>query len=427
MPILQGGKHPQGLPDYRAAIGSDDYMLIVASWVDGHADGLPAAARAFLTAIDASLSAGQLDSAEYYYKTLTTRYRNEGNYPRLVQVYQKLANAYEQKGNLGKSIYYYTRIEDIVDRFGNPFEWAMLYNNLGKQYVREKNYPKAIEYFRKAELQCDYVSCEYPEVLYANLGIALHNVGRSKEAIDYLLRARRIVDTSNDPVAKAGLEHLIAGVYFSNNDLYNALKHNDLSITYAQKTKQADLLLNTYETAADIYHDLFDFEKAFEYYKKYLILLDSVRLDELSRQQRLVQQHASLAKAEGEIKYLIAAQNIREIALQNAESEKARLALINEKLELEDDRKEKVLELLQKQKEVEAAQFRQLVLEGQRKKAELQQSIDAERQNSLIAALRIEQANAAADSTRRVKELEILRRRGRRFPSRRSAARACPS
>ena len=59
---------------------------------------------------------------------------------------------------------------------------------------------------------------------------------------------------------------------------------------------------------------------------------------------------------------------------------------------------------------MEAAQFRQLVLEGQRKKAELQQSIDAERQNSLIAALRIEQANAAADSTRRVKELEILRR-----------------
>ncbi|MBK6416548.1 RuBisCO large subunit C-terminal-like domain-containing protein [Thermomonas sp.] len=57
MPILQGGKHPHGLPAYRAAIVSDDYMLIVASWVDGHADGLPAAARAFRTAIDAQLPA----------------------------------------------------------------------------------------------------------------------------------------------------------------------------------------------------------------------------------------------------------------------------------------------------------------------------------------------------------------------------------
>ena len=56
MPILQGGKHPAGLQDYRQLIGSDDYMLIVASWVDGHADGLAAAAGIFRAAIDATLS-----------------------------------------------------------------------------------------------------------------------------------------------------------------------------------------------------------------------------------------------------------------------------------------------------------------------------------------------------------------------------------
>ena len=55
MPILQGGKTPEGLPSFRSAIGSDDYMLIVASWVDGHADGLGAAAGIFRAAIDASL------------------------------------------------------------------------------------------------------------------------------------------------------------------------------------------------------------------------------------------------------------------------------------------------------------------------------------------------------------------------------------
>ncbi len=47
MPILQGGKHPGGLADYRAAVGCDDFMLIVASWVDGHVEGLALAARRF--------------------------------------------------------------------------------------------------------------------------------------------------------------------------------------------------------------------------------------------------------------------------------------------------------------------------------------------------------------------------------------------
>lgn len=52
MPILQGGKHPEGLPGYRAAMGSDDFMLIVASWVDSHPEGIAAAARRFREAVE---------------------------------------------------------------------------------------------------------------------------------------------------------------------------------------------------------------------------------------------------------------------------------------------------------------------------------------------------------------------------------------
>lgn len=53
MPILQGGKSPDGLPRYRRAIGSDDYMLIVAAWVDGHPDGIRAGAQVFRAALEA--------------------------------------------------------------------------------------------------------------------------------------------------------------------------------------------------------------------------------------------------------------------------------------------------------------------------------------------------------------------------------------
>jgi 2,3-diketo-5-methylthiopentyl-1-phosphate enolase len=52
MPILQGGKEPDGLPGYLKAVGNRDFMLIVASWVDRHPDGLKAGARAFRRAVD---------------------------------------------------------------------------------------------------------------------------------------------------------------------------------------------------------------------------------------------------------------------------------------------------------------------------------------------------------------------------------------
>lgn len=52
MPILQGGKRPEDLAAYRAAMGGHEFMLIVASWVDGHPDGLANAARRFREAVE---------------------------------------------------------------------------------------------------------------------------------------------------------------------------------------------------------------------------------------------------------------------------------------------------------------------------------------------------------------------------------------
>lgn len=55
LPILQGGKEPEGLPRYRQAAGGDDFMLIVASWVDRHADGIVAGACQFRAALQGVL------------------------------------------------------------------------------------------------------------------------------------------------------------------------------------------------------------------------------------------------------------------------------------------------------------------------------------------------------------------------------------
>jgi class 3 adenylate cyclase/tetratricopeptide (TPR) repeat protein len=366
---------------------------------------------------DAALYDMKFDTAEIYYKQLIIKFKEEGNNPRLVQIYQKLANAYDQRSDSGKSIYYYTAIENIIETYGTPQEKSLLYNNLGRQYVRDRDYPKALEYFRKAELQCVYIPCDYPEVMYANLGVAYHNTGNTRRGIEYLLKARDILFARQDWAALASLEHLVAGVYFSNNDFYNALTHNELAIKYARQTKQRQALADAYETAAEINHQLYDFEKAYDYYRRYLTELDTIRLEEQTRQQRIDQQRSLLAAAEGQIKYLIARQNLKEIELQQSLYEQERLKLLNENLALEAQREKDVVSLLQKEKEVDEAKLRQKTLEALRAQQELRlsaQRLDAERQNALIADLRrqeaIDHANHLADSTQRVQEMERARR-----------------
>lgn len=52
MPMLMGGKHPGGLAGYRRAVGNDDYMINVVTWLDTHPDGLQAAAAHFRRAVE---------------------------------------------------------------------------------------------------------------------------------------------------------------------------------------------------------------------------------------------------------------------------------------------------------------------------------------------------------------------------------------
>jgi ribulose 1,5-bisphosphate carboxylase large subunit-like protein len=56
MPILQGGKSPAGLPDYRQAVGHENFMLVIASWVDRFPLGLEAGAQAFRQACDQNVT-----------------------------------------------------------------------------------------------------------------------------------------------------------------------------------------------------------------------------------------------------------------------------------------------------------------------------------------------------------------------------------
>lgn len=49
---LQGGKHPASLDKYRNTVGDNDFMLIVANWVDNHPQGLKQAAREFRIALE---------------------------------------------------------------------------------------------------------------------------------------------------------------------------------------------------------------------------------------------------------------------------------------------------------------------------------------------------------------------------------------
>ncbi len=360
---------------------------------------------------DTYLYETRYDSALTTYKELATRFKDNNNLPRLVQVYQKLANTYEITGPPGKSLHYYRLIEDLIERNGSPAEKALLYSNMGKQYALLNEYKDALKYFRKSELQCSYTPCDYPEVLYANLGIALHNTGNTAEGVEYLKKARRIVIDQKDTMARANLEHLIAGVYLNNLEYYNALSTNQTAMKLAGQTKQYELLAATYRTAAEVYQDLYEFENAFEYYQKYLQLMDSLRRDDLVRLQRLNQKQNQLSAAEGQLKYLMSRDQIKELEKEKLKSDNLKLSRENELAELRFRTEADRAALLQKQQELDKAELREKEQKLQFAKTEATlafEQLRAAQQTREIETLRSQEAQRLSDSIQSAQEFALL-------------------
>lgn len=355
----------------------------------------------------------RFDSAEVLYKDIERYYNEAGDYGQRVQIYQKLAEAYNSVGNQVKGLYYYLLIENILEQFGTPLEKAILYNNLGRQYTQMEDYKNALENFKKAEIQCEFANCPQLDVLYTNIGIAQHNTGNTIAGINSLQEARKILTGQKNYAKVADLEQMMAEMYFRNNDLYNARQHNSTAIRLSEQYSQTLILLRAYETAADLHQELYEYEKAIDYYEKYLKLNDSVRLAEQARQQRLIQQQAILAETEGAVKLLLAEQNVRELELKQVNYEKEQAQSERDRLVLQNQEKE--LTLLQKQKEVDRAQLNEQILLALKVRQELRlRELDAERQGRLIRDLKLqeesERAERMADSTRRAQEVELLRK-----------------
>lgn len=334
------------------------------------------------------------DSAKFWFNQLIFRFKESGDLVGQIRIYQKLANAYnkfpDSLSMSSSALNYLLRMRDLVAKTGNVAAQTVLFNNIACQFTRLRDYPPAVEYFKKVELQCGYITCD-KGLLFTNLGIALHNSGQSKEGLDYLLRALREMSESNLDAELPHLEHLIARTYLATGDIYNALSHNESGMKMALEQNQKGILASTYRTQAELFSMLFEFEKALDYFRLYLNLQDALRLDELMRQQRLEQQQFFLQTSEKEYQILLEQQKVKDLALDQGRLEKEKLELANRNLSLDKQRAEAEALALFRQKETSEANLRAKELEALKISAELRiaaQNLDSEKKDRQLNDLK---------------------------------------
>lgn len=200
----------------------------------------------------------------------------------ILKAYIGLGNmySYSQQTFLAKGMY--LKGLKIAEELNKDFERATILNNLGALTYRESNLnPKkmqvAVSYFLNA-VNIIEKSGNSDELIYKynNLGLIYCDLEKQDSALFYLAKSKKIMDSDNNPDNLITYYNYLGRVYASKKDFSKAEEAFLISLDESRKLNDPDWIYEAYLSLAGLYESKGDFKNAFEYYRKYSMLKDTV-------------------------------------------------------------------------------------------------------------------------------------------------------
>ncbi len=345
---------------------------------------------------DAFSGVGQSIEASRYYNNaieLLNSYEEEQ------RILQKIANDYLKHQKYEQAILTFSYIKENAQKLSKKTDNSIAANNIASIYHKQKNYAKAIPFFEEALKIEKNLTAPTLSVLYANLGIAYQNTGNLSGAIIFLNKALTASKSMKKTNEEAQIQNLLSNIYLAQKDYFNAQKYNaDAEKTSTFNGATTETKAEIFRTAALIYQQLYEYEKAFDYYQKYLELKDNILLAERASQQDLQRQVFLLEKQEKELQLSLINKDVQALGLKQLRLEK-------EKLALEAAKKEDELELLKQTQQFNATSLKNKELEA----LQAQQELDLANQN--LATIEKDKSLAALKQKEQLQIVQLARQR----------------
>lgn len=239
---------------------------------------------------------------DYYLQN--TRLAEELNDEKVLpRAYNNVANVYIRIRNDAKALEYHFKGLKISEKLGDKMLIAGSYNNIGIVYRQMGQKEKALEYYLK--------TLKLAEELNHKLGMtfALNNIGtlyaennEPGKALEYIQRALILKREIGE---KKGIANTLnnAGICYNDLQRYDeALKAYYESVEIAKEIDEKNSLISAYEGLRDVFEAKKDYKKAYEYFRLYSAVKDTIFNKEKSEQVAEMQTRFETEKKEKELK-----------------------------------------------------------------------------------------------------------------------------
>lgn len=300
------------------------------------------------------------DSALVYFdKAQTVIEKNKLSGAPLHYLYLQKGTYYYRNGDFKSASDLYFRSLAVAERINNEELKATSNNCIGNIFFREQNWDKAIEYYT-VSLNINVRLNKLLGIASSsdNIGLAYSNKGDLKTAIVYQLRSVRSFE-------ELGNEEMLSEGYYNLASTYNLIGKNDSARIYADKalalalkTGNERMLGNSYYLLGVAAYNDGDYKAALEHFRKgnWFYSRNGLKSQQLELIGYLAETFSKLGRNDSAYYYERVHYQIKSdiFSLENTELAKE----LSEKYQ--NEKKQKEIELLQKENQVKAANEKQL-------------------------------------------------------------------
>lgn len=222
---------------------------------------------------------GAPDQALEHYFTSLDMYREQGNKDRAASLLSNIALLHMFQENYAQAAEYFKKAINQQKEIGNDTSRVVTTVNLGVNYYYQGKYEQSLKYYRQAlKVLNGPVDYEFMKMItLTNIGNSYVELGEYERAERNLLQAIGYFDRNNLTRNQAGAYLYLAKLYqrWGSRD-EQALEYARRGLEKAKTADNKQYIIEGYERLAEIYEDQNDYRQAYNLYKQFKAVQDSL-------------------------------------------------------------------------------------------------------------------------------------------------------
>ncbi len=241
---------------------------------------------------------------EYFFRSLLV-YEEEEHQPGMAAVFNNIGMVYEHQGDYDLAEQYHLRSLELKKEMNDEKGMSFSFNNLGLVQQGKMNYEKAMEYFNKA-LEIRVALNDKREIANtaSNLGFLYYLLKDSENSGKYLSQALSHYTEVDDKSGIAKTYNYLGKLYMQEGQLALARQSFLESLEIAEQIGLNRMITENYAGLARMMAQLSNYERAYEYQKKYIDIRDSIYTEDSRRKIIELQHMYDREKEESEIQLI---------------------------------------------------------------------------------------------------------------------------